>query len=178
MVILPDVCSYFVVYCVCNGKQDSCVMYKLAIIALTGFVLAFSGGAEAQTTTIQQFVLGEFIVRKNDTYYQITVWEDGSYTYNTLGLTMLTAPQQGIYDIGGFTPSTPVASVDVSGVSDITNGTSHFEYVLFYESHDATVDGSGYVTVNVGTTIRTSGDGTSYALNSVYSGTIQIQVNF
>lgn len=155
-------------------------MYRCTIIVMVLVLLAliFPGSALAQVTTLQTFHFGEFIIRRNDAFYQITVRADGSYTYNTIGLTMLTAPRQGIYDIGGFTPGTAVASVDVSQIAPLTNGRSNLDMILFYDSHDAAVDGSGYVTVNVGATLQTSGDGSAYDLNSTYSGTIQIQVNF
>lgn len=154
-------------------------MKKSVAVLMTFFLTVVASlSAYAGVSVTQQLDLGEWVVRDNDVVYDITLQEDGSYTYDSDGFTMISAPQEGIYEIDGFTPGASVVSVSVVQVSALSSAGKSFAMPTFYESHDATVDGGGAVTVNIGVVINTSGDGTSYPFDSIFNGTIGITVNF
>ncbi|MCK5374260.1 MAG: DUF4402 domain-containing protein [Alphaproteobacteria bacterium] len=145
------------------------------LVVLMTFVA--SGMAQAGVTTVQAFNFGEWLSYNNDAEYEITVNTSGGYTYDPEGFVMITAPQEGIYDIDGLTPNAAVSSVVAIQILALTYSTGTFQMDVFQDSHGSNVDGSGVLRVWIGATANTTGNSVSYN-DGTYSGTVQIQVNY
>lgn len=133
--------------------------------------------AQAGVTVIQALSFGEFVVKRNDAQYDITVNADGSYTYDSGAYIEIVAPQRGVYDIDGMAANTAIASVSVTQTSALSGGSDIFQMVNFQEIHPATTDSSGVARIRIGATARSSGSGITYT-DATYTGDIFIEVNF
>jgi len=149
--------------------------FKAVIILLTCLLVATP--SHAGVTVVQALSFGEFVVKRNDAQYDITVNTNGSYTFDSAGFIEIVPPQQGIFDLDGMTPFTPVISVTVTQTSPLAGSGENMQMVNLQETHDVAVSASGVVRVTVGGTARTSGNGNPY-LDQTYNGQLEIQINF
>ncbi|MGN7438731.1 MAG: hypothetical protein ACTHOO_08815 [Alcanivorax sp.] len=148
---------------------------KVLFVLLCCFFLI--APAHAGVTVVQALSFGEFVVKRNDAQYDITVNSNGSYTFDSAGFIEIAPPQQGIFDLDGMTPFTPVLSVTVTQTSPLAGSGENLQMVNLQETHDVAVSASGVVRVSVGGTARTSGSGNPY-LDQTYNGQLEIQINF
>lgn len=130
----------------------------------------------AGVTVIDALSFGSFIVKNNDSQYDIIVHPGGVYDYDHDGFILISPPQDGVYDIDGLTPNATIASVVITQLSPLSNSGENFQMHSFEEFHTNT-NGSGVARITVGGSARTSGSGNPY-LDQTYSGTLQIQINF
>lgn len=152
--------------------------FSVFYFVMTMLCIMLAAPVYAQVTTIQAIEFGEFVSKRNDAQYDVTINTNGSYTFDSAGFIELTAPQEGIYDIGGFANNATIASVVVTQNTPLgSNPAAQFQMVNFQETHPATTDGSGVARITIGATARTSGDGNPYG-DATYSGSIDITVNF
>ncbi len=131
----------------------------------------------AQVTTVQALDFGEFISKNNDSQHDITVNVGSGYSFDSAGYIEIVAPQKGIYTIGGFTPFDTVTSVVVTENTPVNAGVQLFNLVNMTDTHPVSTDVNGDLTINIGGTLRSTGNGTPYNDQS-YTGSIDIQVNF
>ena len=131
----------------------------------------------AGVTTIQALDFGSFIVKNNDAQYDITINTNGTYSFSAAGFFEISAPQEGIFDLDGMTPSTAITSVTVTQITPLSGSGENFQMVNFQETHPGSTDGSGVARIVVGGTARTSGSTVNY-LDQSYTGSLQIQINF
>ncbi len=133
--------------------------------------------AYAGVTTIQALSFGSFIVKSNAAQYDITINTNSSYTFDSAGFIEISAPQEGVFDLDGMTPSTAIASVTVTQTIPLSGSGENLQMVSLQETHPASTDLAGVARITVGGTARTSGNGNPY-LDQTYNGQLQILINF
>ena len=142
---------------------------------------AYALSAHAGVTTVQGLNFGEFIVKRNDAVYGITVNLAGpAYTYDAAGFAPINTGsiQLGIYDLDGMTPNQAITSVNVTQITPLSGPSGpNFQMTAFQETHPPTTDGAGVARIRIGGTAQTDGSGNPY-FDQTYTGTIQIQINF
>ncbi len=138
--------------------------------------LLFPTNLRAGVTTIQPLSFGNFVVKRNDAQYDITINTDGSVAYDSAGYIQISPPQQGIYDIDGLPLAMAISSVDVTQFGPLSAAGNLFQMVDFQETHPAATVG-GVARIVIGATARSTGNGIAY-FDQTYTGTVQIQINF
>ncbi len=148
-------------------------------LVVTVFLCAFfvSVPAYAGVTVIQAMSFGNFVSKKNDMQYEVTINTNGTYVFDSAGFIEISAPQEGIYDIDGLTPSAAIASVVITQSSPLTIGGRSFQMINFQETHDASTDAGGVARVTVGATAQGDGITTAYPDNT-YNGSLNITISF
>jgi len=142
-------------------------------------LLAGLGSARADDVIVLQHLrFGTWLFPDNDSVYSITVEPDGSYS-NSPELTMLSPPNEGIFDIGDLTPNSAINGLDVTQNTPLERGGQNFDMTAFQTQAPGSTDNNGRVTVNLGATANTTGTGGMYAAG-LYSGSIDLEfdINF
>jgi hypothetical protein len=150
---------------------------RLFILVATFFLYLITPPAHAAYITIQALDLGSWFIPNNSGVYTITINTDGTSSHSP-ELTKVKGPTKGIYDIGDLPVSTTILSIDVAQNTPMTFGGSTFTLGSFQTSTNApATDGAGRVTLTLGLTASTSGNGTPYP-DGTYSGLVDVTINF
>lgn len=140
-------------------------------------ILFCASCVNAQVTTIQAMDFGNFISRNNNFQFAITLNPDGTFSFDSAGFFVISAPQQGIYDIFTSQVNATIVSVDVQQSEPLTAPGGAFTLSNFQAVHSGITDGAGIARVMIGATARTTGTGLPYP-DQTYDGSIDIEVNF
>lgn len=154
-----------------RGLQPS-VGLALAI----GFLIAST--ASAQIITLQQqFSFGTIAMRSNSAQERLVLNLNGTYS-ETANILVISAPQRAEFLATGFQPSTALSlSILPIELSEDGQGTGKKFSVGFVYSPNISTDPTGSVTIFIGGTLQTSGDGTPYD-DRQYAGTASLMVNY
>lgn len=151
------------------------------VLACSLFLLSiggFAGSALAQSiNTIQDLTFGEAVLTDNSSQREILLSEDGSFT-NDPEYLFVTTPEPGIYQVVGQTPSRTITSVTVTVNTQPSGGGRQFIIDNFDVDHPPSTDPAGEATIRVGARFRSTGDGTTYPVQTTFNGNLQITVNY
>ena len=127
---------------------------------------------------IQALRFGSWVIPGNNSVYTVTVETNGSYS-NSPELAMITPPTEGIYDVGDLPPSSAINSLDVTQNTPLEFSGKSFEMDDLEAISIGTTDSNGRVTVAVGATAKTTGDGGGYPSGN-YTGVLDLNfdINF
>ena len=132
--------------------------------------------AHAAVIVLQELNFGEWLIKSNIGVQSVTVQTDGSYS-NTADMIMLLPPTQGIYVIDGLNPSSVIASVNVTMLTPLSNGSGEDFTADTFTTISPDTDAGGQPTITLGARARSSGNGLSYT-DGVHNGTLEIVINF
>jgi len=152
------------------------IMRRL-FIAVFLYAFCVSVPLYAGVAVVQPMTFGNFVSKKNDAQYEITVNVNGTYVFDSAGFIEISPPQEGIYDIDGLTPNAAVANVVVTQSSPLSIGGRSFQMINFQDSHAASTDGFGVLRVTVGATAQGDGIVTAYP-DRTYNGSLNITISF
>ena len=124
-------------------------------------------GLEAQTVTeIQPLSLGAIAVSKNSTKESLTIQLDGK-TKRSSGIIPTVPGSVGQFALNGFPSSQSLAvSIDPVVLSLAGDGLGKTFSLGFSYFPLVTTDANGDAVLDIGATLKTSGDGTSYGNNA------------
>ncbi len=154
----------------------------LGIPTRVGFALAIglvlASSASAQIITLQQqFSFGTIAMRSNNAKERLVLNLNGTYS-ETANILVISAPQRAEFLATGFQPSTALSlSIQPIELSEDGQGTGKKFNVGFVYSPNISTDPTGSVTIFIGGTLETSGDGTPYD-DRQYAGTASLIVNY
>lgn len=150
-----------------------------AFLCLALFVGVFaSGPTAAQIITLQQqFSFGTIAMRSNGAKERLVLNLNGTYSA-TANIIVISTPQRAEFLATGFQPSTALSlSIQPIELSEDGQGTGKKFNVGFVYSPNISTDPTGSVTIFIGGTLETSGDGTAYD-DRQYAGTASLIVNY
>lgn len=137
---------------------------------------------QAQTfDTLNDFEYGEIVVLKNDAQYDYTVGPQNSspITFNPTEFTVLTGATRARFRLLNG-PGNTALSVVVSATNVLKDGVGPemFEITdLEIRPNNPQTNGAGRRVIRIGSTLRTSGDGTFYYAGN-YSGVVDVTVSW
>ena len=142
------------------------------------FIVGFVGPAAAQSiNTVQDLSFGEAVLTNNMAPREIILSEDGSFS-NDPEYLFVTTPEPGIYRVVGQTPLRTITSVTVVVNTQPSGGGRQFIIDNFDVDHPSSTDVAGEATIRVGARFRSTGDGTTYPVQTTFNGDLQITVNY
>jgi hypothetical protein len=153
-------------------------LFGLVLGLILGVVLLSPQPVMAQIITLQQqFSFGTIAMRSNGSKERLVLNLNGSYSA-TSNIIVITAPQRAEFLATGFQPSTALSlSIQPIELSEDGQGTGKKFSVGFVYSPNISTDPTGSVTIFIGGTLETSGDGTPYD-DRQYAGTASLIVNY
>lgn len=145
---------------------------------MIAFIIFLQSSAWAGITVVQPLHFGDYIVKRNDAVYTITVNTGGTSNFDPAGFIEINPlAQPGIYDIDSLPPNTAIISVVITQTIPLSGSGENFQMNTFQETHPASTDVSGVARIRVGGNADTSGNGNPY-VDQTYNGQLQIQINF
>ncbi len=152
------------------------------IIILAVFLIISTSTAKAQVfQTLNDFNYGEIIVLKNDAQYDYTVGPQNSspLTFDPSQFTVLTGAVRARFRLTGA-PGNTALNISVSATDVLKDGVGPemFEITdLEIRPNNPQTNGAGRRVIRIGSTLRTSGDGTFYYGGS-YTGMVDVTVSW
>ena len=145
-----------------------------AFIHIFLLTLLVNSSAYAGITILQPMRFGELVITNNDSMHTITINTDGSYS-NSPSILIITAPQEGRYEIDGLVPSS-VITVTASQNMPLSGGGNTFTLKNFQVIHSNS-DATGVASVTLGGDAETTGSGMNYS-DLTYNGSIDLEVTY
>ena len=137
---------------------------------------AAPAAAQTTMTEIEALSFGLFSLRDNDAPHELTVYaSDGSFTAAQAFAVATPAPQRGEYLLEGFNPGEEiVVTIEPGGLAFGGAGADIFTVTNYTVEPSPVIAGAGgSVTIYVGATLRTSGNGV-VGDTGAYSGELDI----
>lgn len=151
------------------------LLFAVSILA-PGFFVSNAGRAQI-VQQLELFSFGTIAIRTNAAKERLVLNLDGSFSA-TRNILVVEAPRRAEFLISGLQPSTSLSlSIAPIQLSEDGHGTGKTFNVGFVYLSDISSDPTGSVTVFIGGTLETSGDGTAYS-DLQYGGTASLIVNY
>ena len=149
----------------------------LAAVVLAPGVLVSGPGRAQIIQQLELFSFGTIALRTNAAKERLVLNLDGTFS-STPNILVVEAPRRAEFLVSGLQPSTALSlSIAPIQLSEDGNGTGKKFDVAFVYLANISTDPTGSVTISIGGTLETSGDGTPYS-DLQYGGTASLIVNY
>jgi len=157
------------------------IIKKMVKIGGLASALLFSSLAFAGITVIDKLNFGTIAVLDNTTPSDITINSITNQIIITNGIRVLIPGNRAEFLLTDYPTYTQVftsANIVIAETSSPTPPSEQFTLINLETVPSVMIDGTGFASVFVGGTLRTSGSGTGQYFDAVYTATYELEVNF
>ena len=155
--------------------------HRFVSLLLATFILvpgiSISGTSCAQIVQqLQLFTFGTIAIRSNAAIERLNLNLNGTFS-STANILVVSPPRRAEFLVSGLPASTALSlSIASIQLGDGSASSKKFDVVFVYLANMST-DSTGSVTISIGGSLKTSGDGTAYTDNA-YGATASLIVNY